>query len=390
MVSGDQKHASRWLRGSLILAVLLITHPVAAGTAAQEDGGTLADGRKVPAVVLRNDHGVTARILAYGATLQSLVLPDAHGAPADVVLGHDTARDYEAKQDFFGVTVGRYANRIGNAAFELDGVRYALPKNDGPNSLHGGGQGFDRQLWTVRKVSSGPRAWVELETVSPDGASGYPGRVTAVVRYALDDAGELTITMTARTTKPTIINMTNHALFNMAGECAPGGAMGQRLTIPASRFTPVDSKLIPTGELADVSNTPFDFRQGRLIADALRDGNDPQILIGRGFDHNWVLDKGRTSKPELIARVEDPVSGRSMEVLSTEPGLQMYTGNFLDGTNRGKGGCLYRMGDGYVLEPQLFPDTPNRAAFGSARIDPGQTYRHVMILRSGLDRRAVP
>jgi len=201
------------------------------------------------------------------------------------------------------------------------------------------------------------------------------------VTYSLDDRGSLTIAFTATTTKPTIINMTNHALFNVAGHCAREGAMHQRLTMPASRYTPVDDSLIPTGELKPVRGTVFDFTHGRVLADGLRDGNDAQIRIGRGYDHNWVLDKGQTATPQLAARVLDPASGRVLEVLSTEPGLQMYTGNFLDGSNVGKGGCVYRMGDGFVLEPQKFPDTPNRPEFGSARLNPGETYRHTMILR---------
>lgn len=187
--------------------------------------------------------------------------------------------------------------------------------------------------------------------------------------------------MSAQTDAPTIVNLTNHALFNMAGQCAPQGAMGNLLTIPASRYNPVDTSLIPTGELAPVAGTPFDFRTPTPLHEGLRNARDAQIVIGRGFDHNWVLDKGQTADAQFVARVVDPASGRGMEVLSTEPGLQMYTGNFIDGTNIGKGGCLYRMGDGYVLEPQKFPDTPNQPAFGSARIDPGQTYNHVMVLR---------
>jgi aldose 1-epimerase len=332
-------------------------------------------------ITLTATNGVSARILSFGATLQSFTLPDRKGVAADVVLGHDTAAEYVAKQDFFGVTVGRFANRIARGTFVLDGVTYRLPLNNGENSLHGGGDGFDRRQWRVVSAQSGPSASVTMELVSPDGDMGYPGELTARTTYALADNGALTITMTATTTKPTVVNMTNHALFNMAGHCAPQGAMANLLTIPASRYTPVDKSLIPTGELAAVTGTPFDFRKAKRLSDGLRDGANAQILIGRGFDHNWVLDKGMTADPGLVARVQDPNSGRAMEVLSTEPGLQMYTGNFLDGTNKGKGGCLYRMGDGYVLEPQKFPDTPNRPAFGSARLDPGQTYRHVMILR---------
>ena len=236
-------------------------------------------------------------------------------------------------------------------------------------------------MWKVESVTSGPKASVVLSLTSPDGDSGYPGEVKTTVTYSLDERGSLTIAFTATTSKPTIINMTNHALFNVAGHCAREGAMHQRLTMPASRYTPVDETLIPTGELRAVRGTVFDFTRGRVLGAGLRDGNDAQIRIGRGYDHNWVLDKGQTATPQLAARVLDPASGRVLEVLSTEPGLQMYTGNFLDGSNIGKGGCVYRMGDGFVLEPQKFPDAPNRPEFGSARLDPGQTYRHTMVLR---------
>lgn len=352
-----------------------------AATAERSSAGTLRNGTNVEAVTLRSSTGISARIIAYGATLQSLVAPDSKGRLADIVLGHDTAAEYEAKQDFFGVTVGRFANRIAKGRFALDGQSYQLPVNNGVNTLHGGVNGFDRQLWKVESITSGPTASVVLSLMSPDGDSVYPGEVKTTVTYSLNDRGELTIDHAATTTKPTIVNMTNHALFNLAGHCARDGAMRQLLTIPASRYTPVDETLIPTGELRPVRGTVFDFSRGRVLADGLREGNDAQIRIGRGYDHNWVLDKGQTATPQLVARVVDPASGRVLEVLSTEPGLQMYTGNFIDGANIGKGGCVYRMGDGFVLEPQKFPDTPNRPEFGSARLDPGQTYRHTMVLR---------
>ncbi len=352
-----------------------------AATAERAPAGKLRDGSDAEVITLKGKNGVSASVLTYGATLQSLIAPDGKGRPADIVLGHDTVAEYEAKQDFFGVTVGRFANRIAKGRFTLDGVTYQLPLNNGANTLHGGGNGFDRQNWVVTSVSSGSTASVVLTHVSPDGHSGYPGEVTATVTYSLDDKGSLTIAFAASTTQPTIINMTNHALFNVAGHCAPQGAMPQRLTMPASRYTPVDDTLIPTGELAPVKGTPFDFTSGRILADGLRDGTNAQIRIGRGYDHNWVLDKGLTKEPGLAARVEDLASGRVLEVLSTEPGLQMYTGNFIDGTNIGKGGCIYRMGDGFVLEPQKFPDAPNQPSWDSARVDPGKPYRHVMVLR---------
>lgn len=351
-------------------------------TAERSDAGALRDGSRVEAIELSNGRGITARVLTYGATLQSLVVPDREGRLDDIVLGHDTAAEYEAVQDFLGVTVGRYANRIADGRFALDGKTFQLLQNDGANSLHGGGKGFDRMNWRVRSVQSGPRASVVLEHVSPDGDSGYPGEVTTTVTYSMDSQGALTIAFEAATTRPTILNMTNHALFNLAGDCSPGGALDARLTIPAGRYTPVGETLIPTGELRPVDGTLFDFRRGRMLDEALRYGRDEQVRIGRGYDHNFVLDKGQTAEPGLAARVEDPVSGRVLEILTTDPGVQLYTGNFLDGTNLGKNGCLYRMGDGFALEPQKFPDTPNQPQFGSARVDPTKPYRHVMIIRT--------
>ena len=378
----------RAVMASLAAAIGLAFLPDAA-TAAQAErqaAGSLADGTAIEAVGLSNAHGVSARILTYGATLQSLRAPDRDGRIADVVLGYDDIASYEKHPNFFGVTVGRYANRIAGGRFVLDGKTYQLPLNDGPNSLHGGGKGFDKQVWRIVSVASGPRAKVVLEYRSPDGEAGYPGALTATVTYSLDDSGALTIAFAASTTKPTIVNMTNHAIFNLAGEGAPQGAIFHKLTIPAARYTPVNTTLIPTGELRAVAGSVFDFRAPRVIADGLRDGTNEQIRFGRGYDHNFALDKGLTAEPQLAARLEDPGSGRVLEVLTTEPGIQFYTGNFLDGTYVGKSGHVYRMGDGVALEPQKFPDAPNQRGFVSARLDPGKPYRHVMIYRLSVSR----
>ena len=352
-----------------------------AATAERASAGSLRDGTPIEAVTLRGANGMSTRVLTYGATLQSLVAPDANGRMADVVLGFDTVEGYEKNQTFFGATIGRFANRIAKGRFTLDGQAYQLPLNNGANTLHGGGDGFDRKVWTIVSVKSGKTAAVTMTLHSPDGASGYPGEVDASVTYALDDHGALAITFGATTTKPTILNLTNHALFNVAGEGAPQGAMDNQLTMPASTYTPVDDTLIPTGELRPVKGTVFDFTKGRVFAAGMRDGTDTQIRIGRGYDHNFAIDTGLTATPKLLARLEDPASGRVMEVLSTEPGLQLYTGNFLDGTLLGKHGHVYRMGDGIALEPQKFPDAPNQPGWVSARVDPGKPYRHVMILR---------
>ncbi len=349
-----------------------------AATAKREAAGTLADGTAVEAVTLTAANGVSARILTYGATLQSLSGPDRNGKVADVLLGYDDARDYAEHPNFFGVTVGRYANRIAGGKFTLDGKAYQLPLNDKVNSLHGGTQGFDKRPWRIVAVKDGS---VTLALTSADGDQGYPGKLDVTVTYAMADDGALTITFGAKTDKPTIVNMTNHAIFNLAGEGSPLGALTHRLTIPAKAITPVDANLIPTGALQPVAGTVFDFRNGRLLGDGVRDGRDPQIVMGHGYDHNFALDKGLTATPGLAARLEDPASGRVLEVSSTEPGVQMYTGNFLDGTYVGKNRHVYRMGDGVALEPQKFPDAPNKPNFATARVDPGKPYRHVMIYK---------
>jgi aldose 1-epimerase len=379
----DEAVMKQFLRtiGLGVLAMLSVEAQAEAATASRMDAGTLKSGAKIEAITLTNTHGMSARILTYGATLQSLIAPNSKGVKTDVILGFDNAADYETHQSYFGVTVGRYANRIAKGQFTLDGVAYQLPTNNGPNSLHGGGHGFDRMLWVVKSIASGPIASVVLTHFSPDGESGYPGAINASVIYALDESGNLKITFEASTTKPTILNMTNHALFNLAGDGASMGTAQHWLMIPAKAYTPVDETLIPTGELRPVKGSVFDFTKGRGLAEGLRDGRDPQILVGRGYDHNFALDKGQTKDPERAAQLMDPVSGIVLDVLTTEPGLQLYTGNFLDGTVAGKKGHLYRMGDGIALEPQKFPDTPNQPKFGSARVDPGTPYRHVMIYR---------
>ncbi|WP_432788084.1 aldose epimerase family protein [Novosphingobium rhizosphaerae] len=358
----------------------------------REAAGKLADGTPIEAVTLTNASGVSARILTYGATLQALIAPDADGGLADIVLGHDSVEGYEQNRAFLGSTIGPYANRIAGGTFTIDGLAYRLSRNDGQNTLHGGHAGFDQAVWDIAAIIQGETGAVTLTHASPDGEGGFPGTVQAAVTYALDQVGDLTIAMRATTTQPTVIALTNHALFNLAGAGALQGAMLHRLTIPAGVFTPVDPTCIPTGELRPVDGTVFDFRRGRLLAEGLRDGRDPQIVIGRGYDHNFVLDKGTTAEPQLAAVLEDPGSGRKLEVLTTEPGLQLYTGNAYDGRILGKAGQLYRMGDGIALEPQRFPDTPNRPAFGSARLDPGQTYLHTMIYRlsAGAPQRANP
>lgn len=369
------------LTSAIALCAAMMAGNAMAVTVNRENAGKLADGAVVEAVTLQAANGVSARILAYGATLQSLIAPDAKGRKADVALGYDDLDSYVNHPNYFGATIGRFANRIADGRFALDGKTYQLPQNDHGQTLHGGGRGFDKVLWKVESVTSGPVAKLVLTHTSPDGDSGYPGTLKARVTYSLDEKGNLGILFEAETDKPTIVNMTNHALFNMAGEGSSGGAMDNRLTIPASAYTPVSATLIPTGELRKVAGGAFDFRKPRRLNDGLRNGHDDQIVAGRGYDHNFALDKGATATPQLCARLTDPASGRTLEVLSTEPGLQFYSGNFLDGTLIGKHGHLYRMGDGIALEPQKFPDAPNHSNFVSARVDPGKPYRHAMIYR---------
>lgn len=380
------KSMSGLAAGSALVALAVTASPAIAAEASQQAAGTLADGTEVSEITLTGANGVSVSILTLGATLHEFMVPDRDGNVADIAVSYEKLSDYAEAPNYWGATIGRYANRIDGGKFTLDGKTYQLTQNDGENSLHGGGNAWDVRNWTVESVESGPVASVRMSLQSPDGENGYPGAVSATVTYFLDDAGSLRIEFDATTNKPTIINMTNHALFNMAGEGAPEGAMGNVLTIPASHYTPVNENLIPTGELRPVEGSVFDFREGKPLHDGLRDGTNPQIVVGRGFDHNFALDKGVTAEPEMAARLEDPASGRVLEVLSTEPGLQVYSGNFLDGSYIGKNSHVYRMGDGIALEPQKFPNAPNQPEFVSARVDPGKPYRHVMVYRVSVDR----
>ena len=339
-----------------------------------------ADGHDVEAVTLSNGHGMKVRIITYGAAIQSLIVPDRDGHLDDVVVGPATMEGYLTKPQFFGAAVGRVANRIDKGRFALDGKTYQAPVNDGIHSLHGGTKGFDKLVWELVSAQGGASASVTMRLVSPDGDQGYPGALTTIATYSLDEQDQLTIDYKATTDKPTVVNLSNHAYWNLAGEGSPLGAMGHVLTIPADTYTPVDSGLIPTGEFRPVTGTVFDFRKPTPIGARVRDA-DQQIVYGKGYDHNWVVDRKAAAAPRLMVRVEEPVHGRVMEMLSNQPGLQFYSGNFLDGTTVGKSGKLYRQGDAIVLEPQTFPNTVNQASFGSARLDPGQTYHNVIVLR---------
>jgi aldose 1-epimerase len=352
--------------------------------------GHLPDGRAVEAVTLVSAQGMSATVLAYGATLQSVMVPDRDGVLADVTLGHATLQEYLDQPQYFGSSVGRVANRIALGRFSLDGQDYQVPCNNGPNALHGGPGGFDKALWTILEVADTPEPRVVFAHVSPDGDEGFPGELRVTATYTLRNDGELAIDYVAATDRPTLVNLTNHAYWNLAGEGAAGGAMDHVLTIPAEHFLPTDETAIPTGDFAQVEGTPFDFRAPTAIGARVRDASHPQIRIGTGYDHNWVVARERAPEPRLLAQLVHPGSGRTLAVLSTEPGVQFYSGNFLNGSSVGKDGQCYRMGDGLALEPQMFPDTPNRPAFGSIRLAPGEAYRHAIIFRFGAEGQGAP
>jgi len=352
---------------------------VSAATATRSVFGRMPGGAAVEAVTLRNEHGVTVRLIAYGARIQEVMTPDRDGRFANIALGFASLAGYLSESDpYFGATVGRFANRIAKGRFTLDGHAYQLPINNGPNSLHGGTTGFDRVLWSVVGVKQGPTsASVTLRYVSPNGDQGYPGTLTATATYALDDDDRLRIEYQATSDAPTIVNLSNHTYWNLSGE-GSGSVMSQRLMIPGAEITPVDATQIPTGTFMTVAGTPFDFRRPKAIGRDIRDG-DSQLVIGRGYDMNWVISREVAAAPRLVARVVDPRSGRALQLESNQPGLQFYSGNFLDGTLVGTSGHIYRQGDAFVLEPQIFPDTPNHPGFGSGRLAPGQVYRNVII-----------
>ncbi|MEU7468027.1 aldose epimerase family protein [Streptomyces sp. NPDC044984] len=334
--------------------------------------GRLADGTKVHSWSLENG-GTRMKVLSYGGIVQSLEIPDRRGRYANVSLGFGTLEEYVASSPYFGALIGRYGNRIDKGRFTLDGTAYQLSVNDGENSLHGGSQGFDKRVWDVEPFTRGSDVGLYLYHTSVDGEMGYPGTLRAKVTYTLTRGGDWRVDYEATTDKATVVNLTSHVYWNLAGE-GSGSIHDHELSIAASRYTPVDSGLIPTGELARVAATPFDFRRAKPIGRDIRTAHQ-QVLYGQGFDHNWVLDKGVTSRPEQVALLREPSSGRTLRIATNEPGLQFYSGNFLDGTLVGTGGRVYRQGDGLCLETQHFPDAPNQPSFPSTVLRPGQTYR---------------
>jgi aldose 1-epimerase len=330
-------------------------------------------GKPIDMVTLKNSHGMEVQAISYGAIIRSIKVPDKNGTIADVVLGFDAPDEYwhEPTPPFFGAVVGRYGNRIAKGKFTLDGKTYALAINNPPNSLHGGTKGFDKQVWdvAVNNVANLPTA--TFTRTSPDGEEGFPGTLQARVTYTLTEKNELMVDYYATTDKATPINLTQHSYFNLAGE-GSGTILDHILTIDADRYTPVDSTLIPTGELAPVQGTPFDFRKPTAIGARINDQN-PQLKNGNGYDHNWVLNR-KGAGLEHAVTVTDPKSGRTLDISTTEPGVQFYTGNFLDGTIKGKGGHVYALRGALCLETQHYPDSPNQKNFPSTILQPGKNY----------------
>ena len=336
--------------------------------------GKTSDGQPVDLYTMKNAGGAEVAIMNYGGIVVSLKVPDRAGTIADVVFGFDTFEPYLSPPPYFGAIVGRYGNRIARGRFKLNGVEYKLAVNNGENALHGGIRGFDKQLWAVRDRGDS----LELSYLSKDGEEGYPGNLATTVIYSWNDANELKIEYSATTDKDTVVNLTNHSYFNLAG-AGEGDILGHVVMIDADRFTPVDAGLIPTGELKPVEGTPFDFRKPTPIG-ARIDAPDQQLKFGKGYDHNFVLNHPSPT-PALAARVTEPKTGRALEVLTTEPGLQFYTGNFLDGTIKGKGGKTYVHRGAFCMETQHFPDSPNQPNFPSTVLKPGQKYQTTTIYR---------
>ena len=377
----------------LHVSICLLTIVLAAGStcfAAEKSNlgvkmstfGKMPDGQTIELYTLTNTKGMQVAITNYGGRVVSLWAPDRNGKMGDVVLGFDDLNGYLGNNPYFGALIGRYENRIGDAKFTLNGVEYKLPQNDGKNSLHGGAEGFDRRVWTAREVR-GPHPGLELTFLSKDGEEGYPGNLKVKVVYSLTQDNGLQIDYTATTDKDTVLNLTNHAYFNLAGE-GNGDILRQEMMIVAHRFTPIDTTLIPTGELRSVEHTPFDFRKPTPIG-ARINATDEQIGFGKGYDHNFVLTRTGGGL-NLAARVIDPDSGRVLEVLTTQPGIQFYTGNFLDGSLHGKGGHTYVQRSAFCLETQHFPDSPNKASFPSTELKSGQTYHETTVYKFSVSK----
>jgi aldose 1-epimerase len=339
--------------------------------------GKTPEGQTVDLYTLTNKKGMEVAITNFGGIVVSVKVPDRNGKVADVVLGYDTLDGYVKDKSYFGALVGRYGNRIAQGKFSIDGATYTLAQNNGPNSLHGGIKGFNKMVWTAKAISSKDGPALQLNYLSKDGEEGYPGNLSVQVVYTLTDGNELKIDYSATTDKKTVLNLTNHSYFNLAGQ-GSGDILAHELALQADKFTPVDTTLIPTGELRDVAGTPFDFRTKAAIGARINQ-DDEQLKLGKGYDHNFVLRHSGELAP--AARVREPKSGRVLEVSTTEPGVQFYTGNFLDGSAIGKGGKGMTMRAGFCLETQHFPDSPNHPDFPSTLLSPGQRYHTITVYK---------
>ena len=346
------------------------------GTITKADFGATPEGQAVELYTLRNSKGMEATIMTYGGIVTSLKTADKHGQFSDVVLGYDNLDGYLKSTPYFGALIGRYGNRIANGKFSLDGVEYTLATNNMPNHLHGGVKGFDKVVWTARALPTANGPSLILTYVSPAGEEGYPGTLLVTAIYSVTEAGELRLDYSATTSAKTVVNLTHHSYFNLRGS---GDILDHTVVINADKFTPTDAGSIPTGELRPVAGTPFDFTTPHTIGERIN-ANDEQLKLGKGYDHNWVANKNG-NELSFLAGVSEPTSGRMMEVWSTEPGVQFYSGNFLDGTLTGKGGWTYQFRNGLCFEPQHFPDSPNHPAFPTTVLNPGEKYHNTIIYK---------
>jgi aldose 1-epimerase len=357
------------------------TSPEGTGMIEKTSFGTLPNGTPVELYILRNTHGMEARLINYGGTLVSLKTPDKNGKLGDVVLGYDNLDGYLKGTSFFGAQIGRYGNRIARGKFSLNGRQYMLATNNYPNALHGGVMGFDKVIWQASPGMTSQGTTLKLQYVSKDGEEGYPGNLSVTATYLLTEDNELKLDYTATTDKDTVCNLTEHSYWNLRGS---GNILDTVLEINAEKFTPVDSTLIPTGELKPVENTVFDFRKPTAIGLRINEP-DEQLKFGAGYDHNFVLHKP-AGELGLAARALDPTSGRVLEVLTTAPGVQFYTGNFITNTPAGKGGRGYQKNDAFCLEPQNFPDSPNHPDFPTTTLRAGETYKHSIVYRFSVSK----
>ncbi len=374
-----------------VLSVLMASMAIAAAQQKSETKpglkmesfGKTADGHEVQLFTLTNKNGLEAKITNFGGIVVSLKTPDRKGQLADIVLGYDDVKGYEADTAFFGALIGRYGNRIAKGQFTLNGKTYQIPLNDGPNALHGGPNGFNKQVWTAKDVSTHSTPMLQLTYLSKDGENGFPGNLNVQVTYSLTSNNELRLDYAATTDKDTVLNLTNHSYFNLKG-AGEGDILQHEVRLNANKFTPVDATLIPTGELKPVQGTPFDFRKSTAIG-ARIDADDQQLKYGWGYDHNWVLNGMGAGQLVIAARVHEPTTGRVIEVLTDQPGVQFYTGNHMDGTIRGKGGKIYPKRGGLCLETQHYPDSPNHPAFPTTTLKPGERFHSTTIYKFGVE-----